>query len=95
MSISMEEMKDGALYHISARNSRVGIWRAASSSFEIPRVKFGHAFLFEEDHYDTGAPFGTARALNMLAESVPDMDDKQKLKYLQEKEAEIWALSQS
>ena len=62
-------MKDGYLYKLDARNGSVGIWRADEESFIISRHKFGDNFLDEEYHWDLGAPYGTAKPLQVLEES--------------------------
>ena len=64
--LPMNEMKEGYLYRIRARNSSFGIWRESEKSFVIRRLKFQSIFTFEEYHYDTGPPYGTVRPLEEL-----------------------------
>lgn len=71
--IKIEDMKHGYLYRIHARNARYGIWNEEHKSFIISRVKFVDNYLFEEYHWDTGAPYGTARPLEEL-EKAPTTD---------------------
>ncbi len=68
--IVLDECEDGYLYSIDARNASIGVFRVATSGFIIPRNKFGHDYLFEEYHWDTGPPFGTVRPREKL-ERVP------------------------
>jgi hypothetical protein len=64
--LPMGEMKDGYLYKVNCRNASFGIWRASENSFVIRRMKFYAIYKFEEYHYDTGPPFGTAKPLKEL-----------------------------
>lgn len=65
-TIPIEECKNRHLYIIKARNSFIGIYNEKEKSFFISRWKFNSNFLFEEYHWDTGAPFGTAMPLKDL-----------------------------
>jgi hypothetical protein len=64
--ILLNECKDQHLYLIKARNSQLGVFKKAASSFIISRFKFKSNFLFEEDHWDTGEPFGTVQPIKLL-----------------------------
>jgi len=64
--LPMDEMKEGYLYKVNCRNADYGIWRASENSFVIRRTKFHSTYTFEEYHYDTGPPYGTARPLKVL-----------------------------
>jgi len=66
--IKMEDLKEGYLYRIIARNARYGIWKADEQSFIISRIKFGDNFLFPEYHYDCPA-FATAQPLKEIEQS--------------------------
>ena len=46
--IKIEDLKDGHLYKIIARNASYGIWLYRRQGFVISRVKFGHKYIFEE-----------------------------------------------
>ena len=68
--LKVEELKDGYLYRILARNAMYGIWLEDKGAFLISRFKFGDNYLFEEVHYDLSEHFGTARPL-MEIEKIP------------------------
>jgi hypothetical protein len=93
--IKMEDCKDGWLYFIEARNAQIGVYSKEELGFIISRTKFSSNFLFTEYHYDIGTvkpemeQFGTATPLKEI-ELVPEMDDEEKLKYLNQK----WGSSQ-
>ena len=74
--LKIPELKDGYTYKINARNASFGIWRKSKNSFIISRWKFGANYIFEEYHYDTGAPFGTVNPLEEIEKSpfVPEKD---------------------
>ena len=74
--LKIPELKDGYTYRVSARNASFGIWRKSKNSFIISRWKFGANYIFEEYHYDTGAPFGTVNPLEEIEKSpfVPEKD---------------------
>ena len=86
--IALEHCKDGFLYIIHARNSYLGIFNAEKKSFTISRHKFSSNFLFDEDHWDTGEPYGTVKPLKELY-AVPGMSDEEKLIYLNNKGKEL------
>ena len=82
--IPIENLKDGWLYEIDARNQSRGIWIEKVKGFEIARKKFDDTFLFVEYEYDTGGQFGTATPYKEI-EKVPDdvlNDAKKRLTYL-------------
>ena len=64
--LPMESCRPGHLYRVAARNASVGIYDAGKRGFIINREKFGRRYLFVEDHWDTGVPFGTAKPLEDL-----------------------------
>lgn len=83
--ISIEKCKDGWLYIIYARNSYIGIYKASKKSFIISRTKFKAHFIYEEDHWETGKPFGTAKPLKELfkvPENIINSSEKELLEYL-------------
>lgn len=61
-----EELKNGYLYQINARNSDCGIWIRKHGGFVISRFKFGHNFLFVECHWDLDKWHGTVRPLKLV-----------------------------
>ena len=85
----------GGLYHIRARNASVGIWTKRDHpdpkyeyGFVIARTKFKHTFLDCEYHWDTCDHYGTVMPWYLIEQAPVNMDDKTKLQYLIEKEAE-------
>ena len=79
--LKMSEMKEGYTYHIHARNARIGIWFGKHKSFAISRHKFGSNYIFEEYHWETGAPYGTAKPIEEIEKSpfTPNKDLVRKL----------------
>ena len=80
--LKVEEMKDGYTYIIQARNANVGVWDEHNKCFFISRHKFGSNFLDKEYHWDTGAPYGTARPMGEIEKAPTNQDDL--LDYLNE-----------
>lgn len=66
LTMPMSTLEDGRIYRIQSRNLITGVWRAKTQGFTGIREKFGAQYLFEEYHWETGAPFGTAHALYPL-----------------------------
>lgn len=64
--IKIEDLKNGYLYEIDARNSQLGIWKSDLKGFIISRTKFNDTFLFMEYHYDTGPPYGTVKPVREI-----------------------------
>jgi hypothetical protein len=64
-----DQLEDGGLYLIHARNSHIGQWLALEKGFVILREKFGDRFLFTEYHWDKDA-CGTAKPLVKLSEPI-------------------------
>jgi hypothetical protein len=69
--IKLKDCKDRTLYKIRARNSSYGVFNKDTNGFTGIREKFKIEYLFEEFHWDTGAPFGTAKPDKEL-EKLPD-----------------------
>lgn len=67
--IKMENLRDGYLYRVVARNARYGIWIKEQSAFLICRVKLGPPYLFEEYHYDFHPNYGTAKPIEELEQA--------------------------
>lgn len=81
--IPIRECKDSCLYIINARNSNLGIYNKKDCSFTISRVKFSSNFLFDEFHWDTGAPYGTVKPLKELhLTNLSFSNDDEKLRFL-------------
>jgi hypothetical protein len=69
--IPKTECKDRRLYRIDSRNLNLGVYRAESGGFLGLRLKFGDVFVFEEFHWDEGAPYGTVSPIEELPEELP------------------------
>ena len=85
--LKVEELKDGYLYYILARNAKYGIWLEEKGAFLISRFKFYNNYLFEETHYDLDDSFGTVRPLREVGKTpftkeMIKMKDNEVLKYL-------------
>ena len=75
--IPMTSCKHGHLYRLHSRNLRHGVYNAETKGFNGLRRKFDNLFLFEEYHWDTGAPYGTVKPLEDLGMcDVADDQDK-------------------
>ena len=74
--LKIDELKDGHAYYIHARNANIGIWSKTRKAFTISRHKFGNNYLFDEFHWDTGAPHGTVKPEKEIEKSpyIPDQD---------------------
>lgn len=83
--VPLDECEDSYLYLIVARNSYLGIYNEKDKSFTISRFKFKSNFLFDEDHWDTGEPYGTVKPLEKICEVKQFENDEEKLKYLNDK----------
>jgi hypothetical protein len=68
--IKLEECKEGHLYLLHSRNLTLGVFNGVDGFVGI-RQKFSSRFLDREFHWDTGAPYGTAKPLEDLGE-VPE-----------------------
>jgi len=80
--IKIKECQDGYTYFINARNSHVGIYKSSDKSFTISRFKFGHNYLFDEYHWDTGSPYGTVKPVHMIEKAPVGASEDDTLKYL-------------
>jgi hypothetical protein len=79
--LKMEELKDGYLYEVIARNAKYGIWNSDTQGFTISRIKFGSNFLFEEYHYDCPS-FATAQPVKEIEKAPSGAGEKEVLEYL-------------
>ena len=73
--MKMEEMKEGYLYRIQARNAKYGIWVERHDGFLIRRTKFKDVFTFVELHWDASDHFGTAKPIVELEKSPFDIEE--------------------
>ena len=83
--IKVEDLKDGYIYQINARNAKFGVWREKDGDFVISRFKFFNNYTFEEYHWDVSDMFGTAKPLQELEKcplDVYDYKQKDMLEYL-------------
>ena len=93
--LKLEDCKEGYLYFIIARHANVGIYDKERQTFITNRKKFEENFLWDEDHYDTGEPHGTAIPLEEI-EKVPEFEtDEEKLEYLAKKAQELESRSRN
>lgn len=70
--IPLENMEQGRLYRVNARNGSLGVWNAKANGIILIREKFGREYLDTELHYDFDTNHGTAIPLEPLPEAVPD-----------------------
>ena len=87
--IKVPDCKDGYLYILSARNATVGIYNESDKSFTINRLKFNDRYLFDEYHWDTGAPYGTVAPLKEIEKAPEFKNDDEKLAYLLNKAVKL------
>jgi hypothetical protein len=91
--IPLDQCKHGFLYRLSSRNLAYGVFNKDTKGFTGLRTKFSSVFLFEEYHWDTGEPYGTACPLEEIEDYNLVMHDTtalqlflHKLEYLKQKE---------
>jgi hypothetical protein len=74
------EIEIGRAYVIHARNGGVGIAVREGNSlgYQLHREKFDRHYLFVENDWDEGAPFGTAIPLTLI-EELPPKDETELL----------------
>lgn len=70
------------VYSLISRNLNFGVWNPETSGFTGVREKFGDLYLFEEYHWDTGEPYGTATPLEDVADFSKIQPDKWLLELL-------------
>jgi len=70
--IPQKECKNRKLYRIRSRNLSFGVYNEETGGFLGLREKFGDVYVFEEYHWDTGAPHGTVSPKEELPETLPD-----------------------
>jgi hypothetical protein len=68
--IPLTECKIGYLYRIHSRNLELGVFDGAVGFIGI-RTKFESRYLFTENHWDSGAPFGTVKPFEEICK-LPD-----------------------
>lgn len=80
--IPLEECEHGRIYKLNSRNLAYGVFNKKSQGFTGLRTKFDDIFLFEEDHWDTGVPYGTVKPLEATNFVITDLEDRPSLKIL-------------
>lgn len=69
-SVALASCRARSVYRLWSRNLTLGVFDGREGFIGI-RTKIGARFLFREFHWDTGPPFGTARAFDVVG-VVPD-----------------------
>lgn len=64
--VPLESCIDRGIYALRSRNLATGVFRRRTSGFIGIRHKFFDSFLFEEYHWDTGEPYGTACPVRLI-----------------------------
>lgn len=64
--ISLQDCKNGQLYHVYAHNFRFGVFDAIREGFWGIRTKFGKRYLDLEVHYSAHPHLGTASPTEAL-----------------------------
>lgn len=76
--LALEELVPGGIYRIKSRNLRFGVWMPdamkGTGGFSGIREKFYGRSLFTEYHHDTGGSFGTAHAIEKVAQLPADIE---------------------
>jgi len=82
--IAIDDCKDGGFYEIDARNFSYGVYSKKKQGFYGVRHKFNYVFLELEDHWDTGAPYGTVKPIAFIKDCPISLDKEDELfKWLQ------------
>lgn len=66
--IPIDQCLHGHLYALDSRNLSCGVYCSDTNGFIGIREKYGELYLFEEFHWDTGPPHGTAKPLTLICE---------------------------
>jgi hypothetical protein len=73
--IPIEDCVKGHLYYIDSRNLELGVFDGTDKNgFIGVRTKFSSVYLFTENHWDNGRPFGTVKPymdLGHIPEGIP------------------------
>ena len=64
--LKINELKDGYVYKIQARNASYGVWIESKKGFVISRWKFTRNYLFVEYHWDFDDIIGTVKPIEIL-----------------------------
>lgn len=71
--IPLRDCKHGFLYKLESRNLDFGVFNSVNSGFIGIRYKLGDKFLFTENHWEIGPPFGTAKPIEELQQVPKDL----------------------
>lgn len=74
--IPIDQCKHRGVYRIDCRNLGIGVYDEETKGFTGIRSKFGSKYLFEEYHWDTGAPHGTVDGTEYLHQLPDDIELK-------------------
>jgi hypothetical protein len=87
------DIEIGRAYVIHARNGGVGVAVSENDclGYKLHREKFDKHYLFVEDDWDNGPPFGTAIPLAAISED-PPKDEVELLAWLSDQETKHRAL---
>lgn len=88
--LKVNELKNGYIYKIEARNASIGAWLESKKAFIISRWKFKSNYLFLEYHWDIDDILGTAKPIEILEKfqfelkdySIEDRKNNEVLTYL-------------
>lgn len=72
--IPLLECKPRTIYRLNSRNLSFGVFTPENNEFIGIREKFGQEYLFAENHYDTGAPYGTVKPKEVIGEVPEDIE---------------------
>jgi hypothetical protein len=95
--ITLDQCKEGWLYHIAARNATLGIYRSAKQGFEIRRDKLGSIYRFVEYHWDWAGGeilfgkklLGTAKPLAEIEQAPALGGEKEFIAYMEARFQEL------
>lgn len=73
--LSLGDCEHGFLYLVNARNFTYGVYNEKQKGFIGIRHKFKMVFLDLEFHWDTGAPYGTVKPINVIKKCPIDFDE--------------------
>ncbi len=88
--LKVNELENGYIYKIEARNASIGVWLELKKAFIISRWKFKSNYLTHEYHWDIDDTLGTAKPMEILEKfpfelkdySIEDRQNSKILKYL-------------
>jgi hypothetical protein len=66
--IPIGQCVDRGVYRLRSRNLRLGVFDAQTGEFTGIRTKWSERFLDNEEHWDKGAPHGTAKPTEKIGD---------------------------